>query len=155
VKLTSTSLFLHISYTDLFSLHIMICIIFPITVCLLQNNERGFPLIFTITVVECSITEKFLRNSRPTKYTHGLVRFHFGLERTNTFQYSLIRMCYDCLIRSRIFNMFKYKYYCVWVRTKYRKLRTNKDCHGGCRIVSVANPVLSRWRHGQCRFLYG
>ena len=28
------------------------CIIFPITVRLLQNNERGFPLIFTITVVE-------------------------------------------------------------------------------------------------------
>jgi hypothetical protein len=30
----------------------MMCIIFPITVRLLQNNERSFPLIFTITVVE-------------------------------------------------------------------------------------------------------
>jgi hypothetical protein len=30
----------------------MRCIIFLITVRLLQNNERGFPLIFTITVVE-------------------------------------------------------------------------------------------------------
>jgi hypothetical protein len=32
-------------------LYTLICIIFPITVRLLQNNERGFPLIFTITVV--------------------------------------------------------------------------------------------------------
>jgi hypothetical protein len=30
----------------------MMCINFPITVRLLQNNERGFPLIFIITVVE-------------------------------------------------------------------------------------------------------
>jgi hypothetical protein len=30
----------------------MMCINFPITVRLLQNNERGFPLISTITVVE-------------------------------------------------------------------------------------------------------
>jgi hypothetical protein len=33
----------------------MMCIIFPITVRLLQNNERCFPLIFTITVVELVI----------------------------------------------------------------------------------------------------
>jgi hypothetical protein len=31
------------------------CIIFPITVRLLQNNERGFHLIFTIPVVELKI----------------------------------------------------------------------------------------------------
>jgi hypothetical protein len=33
------------------------CIIFPITVRLLQNNERGFPLIFTITVVENDVLD--------------------------------------------------------------------------------------------------
>jgi hypothetical protein len=36
----------------LFSLYILMCFNFPITVRLLQNNEHGFPLIFTITVVE-------------------------------------------------------------------------------------------------------
>jgi hypothetical protein len=56
VKLTSTSLFSHINSTYLFSLYIMMCINFPITVRLLQNNERGFPLIFTITVVEWILT---------------------------------------------------------------------------------------------------
>jgi hypothetical protein len=30
----------------------MICINFPITVRVLQNNERGFPLIFKVTLVE-------------------------------------------------------------------------------------------------------
>jgi hypothetical protein len=34
---------------------VMTCINFPITVRLLQNNERGFPLIFTITLVEYEI----------------------------------------------------------------------------------------------------
>jgi hypothetical protein len=36
------------------------CIIFPITVRLLQNNERGFPLIFTITVVEMNLNHSEL-----------------------------------------------------------------------------------------------
>jgi hypothetical protein len=44
--------FSHMDSTDLFSLYIMMCINFPITVRVLQNNERGFPLIFTITVIE-------------------------------------------------------------------------------------------------------
>jgi hypothetical protein len=52
VKLTSASLFSHINSRDLFSLHVMMYTNFPITVRVLQNNERGFPLIFTITVVE-------------------------------------------------------------------------------------------------------
>jgi hypothetical protein len=52
LKLTNTSLFSHINCTDLFSMYIMMCIFFPMTVRVLQNNERGFPLIFTITVVE-------------------------------------------------------------------------------------------------------
>jgi hypothetical protein len=36
------------------------CINFPITVRLLQNNERSFPLIFTITVVELLFKTKQL-----------------------------------------------------------------------------------------------
>jgi hypothetical protein len=51
--------------TNLCSSYIMMCIIFPITVCLLQNNERGFPLIFTITVVELLL-----------KFTSRSIRFH-------------------------------------------------------------------------------
>jgi hypothetical protein len=46
------------SSTYLFSLYVMMCINFPITVRLLQNNERGFPLIFTITVAENNIIDK-------------------------------------------------------------------------------------------------
>jgi hypothetical protein len=56
VKLTNTSLFSHINSTDLFSMYILMCIILPIAVRVLQYNERGFPLIFKITVVELSIT---------------------------------------------------------------------------------------------------
>jgi hypothetical protein len=51
VKLTSTSLFSHINSTDSFPMCV-ICFNFPITVSVLQNNDRGFPFIFTITVVE-------------------------------------------------------------------------------------------------------
>jgi hypothetical protein len=46
------------SSTDLFSLYIMMCINFPIIVRVLQNNESGTPLIFTITVVEYSISNE-------------------------------------------------------------------------------------------------
>jgi hypothetical protein len=46
------SLFSHNNSSDLISLYITTCIIFPITEHLLQHNERGFPLIFTKTKVE-------------------------------------------------------------------------------------------------------
>jgi hypothetical protein len=49
VKLTSTPLLSHINSSDLLW---MMSINFPLTLRALQNNERGFPLIFTITVVE-------------------------------------------------------------------------------------------------------
>jgi hypothetical protein len=62
VKLTSTSLFLQIKFTDLLSMYIMMCINFPMTVSMLQNNERCFLVIFTITVVEfMSISAEFYK----------------------------------------------------------------------------------------------
>jgi hypothetical protein len=83
VKLTSTSLFSLINSTYLSSLYIMMCINFPITMCLLQNNERGFPLIFTITVVECSIFYNItyfhhtscLSLTPPTHLSQGVMNF--------------------------------------------------------------------------------
>jgi hypothetical protein len=49
--------FLHITSTYLLSMYRMIhvCINFQKTVRVLQNNERSFPLIFTISVVEYNL----------------------------------------------------------------------------------------------------
>jgi hypothetical protein len=49
----------------IFSLHIMMCINFAITVRLLQNNERGFPLFFyynhgRIFIIELSLVSIYL-----------------------------------------------------------------------------------------------
>jgi hypothetical protein len=46
------------------------CINFPITVRLLQNNERGFPLIFSITVVEYNTTQKLETENIHVVYYH-------------------------------------------------------------------------------------
>ena len=37
------------------------------------------------------------------------------------------------------------KFYYLWLRMQYAKLRTNTDSHEWCRIVSVANPASSPW----------
>ena len=37
------------------------------------------------------------------------------------------------------------KYYYVWLRMQYGKLRTNTDCHEWCLVASVANPASSPW----------
>ena len=62
-------------------------------------------------------------------------------------------MYYGCLIRGQILNMLKncheyiriYKYYYVWLRIQYGKLRTNFGCNEWCRIISVANPAPNPW----------
>ena len=46
-------------------------------------------------------------------------------------------------IRMHYIRMIKYYY--VWLRMQYGKLRTNTDCYEWCRIVSVANPASSAW----------
>jgi hypothetical protein len=46
-----TSLFSYTDYSDLFLLYVMMCINFRIIVRVMQNNERGLPLIFAITEV--------------------------------------------------------------------------------------------------------
>jgi hypothetical protein len=49
----------------------MMCIIFPITVHLLQSNERGFPLMFTITVVEFTILWNFSKSTSTGTKNYG------------------------------------------------------------------------------------
>ena len=76
----------------------------------------------------------------PRSHIHGSPRwFYYGLNLTDDPGYatfcSPIRMHYIRMI----------KYYYVWLRMQYWKLRTNTDCHEWCRIVSVANPVSSLW----------
>ena len=76
----------------------------------------------------------------PRSHIHGSPRrFYYGLNLTddagNAKFRSPIRMHYIRMI----------KYYYVWLRMQYGKLRTNMDCHGWCRIVSVANPASSPW----------
>jgi hypothetical protein len=75
LKLTSTLLFSHTNYSPgLLSMYIMMCINFRITLHVLQNNECGFPLIFTITVVELAVMHKTAHNKINTYLL--LIQFH-------------------------------------------------------------------------------
>ena len=76
----------------------------------------------------------------PRSHIHGSPRrFYYGLNLTddpgNAYFRSPIRMHY---IRMT-------KYYYVWLRMQYGKLRTDTDCHEWFRVVSVANPASSPW----------
>ena len=73
----------------------------------------------------------------PRSHIHGSPRrFYYGLnlmdDPGNADFRSLIRMHYIRMI----------KYYYVWLRMQYGKLRTNKDCH---ECTSVANPASFPW----------
>jgi hypothetical protein len=91
VKLTSTFLFSHINSTYLFSLYIMMmCIIFPTTVRLLQNNECGFPLIFTLTVVEWRIIYPgFKVQTQTVWYLHVNVNYISGEKHYCSYVYNV------------------------------------------------------------------
>ena len=89
-----------------------------------------------------SLWKKLLdpRMTMPRSHIHGSPRpFYYGLNLTddpgNANIRSPIRMHYISMI----------KYYHVWLRMQYGKLRTNTDCHEWCLIVSVANPASSPW----------
>ena len=80
----------------------------------------------------------FCLSNMPRSHIHGSPRrFICGLNLTddpgNANFRSTIRMHYIRMI----------KYYNIWLRMQYRKLRTNMDCHECFRIVSVANPASS------------
>ena len=81
--------------------------------------------------------EILLPSLKPRSHIHrSPPRFCYGLNLTddpgNANFRSPIRMHYIRMI----------KYYYVWLRMQYGKLRTNTDCH---KCTSVANPASSPW----------
>ena len=80
------------------------------------------------------------RRLMPKSHVQGSPRrFYYGLNLTddpgNANFRSPIRMHYIRMI----------KYYYVWLRMQYGKLRTSTNCHEWCRIGSVANPAFNPW----------
>ena len=70
-------------------------------------------------------------------HIHGSpCRFYYGLNLTDDPGIANFRS----LIRMHHIRMIKYYY--IWLRMQYRKLRTSTDCH---KCTSVANPVSSTW----------
>jgi hypothetical protein len=91
-RVTNEINYSHINSTYLFSLYIMMCINFPINVRLLEDNERGFPLIFTITLIE-SHTFSITRSNAVWRVSYSLLGRIFYVD----FQCGLLNLLHQDL----------------------------------------------------------
>ena len=88
------------------------------------------------------LTEHLLEFLMPRSHIHGSPRqFYYGLNLTDDPGNANFRSP----IRMHYIHVRMIKYYYVWLRMQYRKLRTNTECHEWCRIVSMANSASSPW----------